>query len=204
MEKQSSLASLCNLGLVAFQYLLIGVLWFLTVMFGFGFTIGASTVAAYITIAKIKSGESDKVIYPFFHGFFKNFIKSTIIWVIIMLIQRIAIFNLLNSNFFGSFSSIAWIINAFILFELFFISLYIFPMIAKYENKMIAYFKTHSPYCTVIYLKALRLGLCSSSFYFYLQIQYTFVFIMVPIYFFSSDSLFTDLYKNMNSKRAIS
>ncbi|MFR7898289.1 hypothetical protein [Turicibacter sanguinis] len=90
MEKQSSLASLCNLGLVAFQYLLIGVLWFLTVMFGFGFTIGASTVAAYITIAKIKSGESDKVIFPF-HGFFKTH-QITIIWVIIMLIQRIAIF----------------------------------------------------------------------------------------------------------------
>lgn len=196
MEKQSSLASLCNLGLVAFQYLLIGVLWFLTVMFGFGFTIGASTVAAYITIAKIKSGESDKVIYPFFHGFFKNFIKSTIIWVIIMLIQRIAIFNLLNSNFFGSFSSIAWIINAFILFELFFISLYIFPMIAKYENKMIAYFKNSLTLLHGHLFKSLTLGTMFIVILFFIfKIQYTFVFIMVPIYFFSSDSLFTDLYK---------
>lgn len=196
MERQSGLSSLCNLGLAAFQYLLIGVLWFLTVMFGFGFTIGASTVAAYITMAKIKSGESDKVIYPFFQGFFKNFIKSTIVWIIIMLIQRIAIFNLFNSNLFGSLSSIAWIANAFILCELFFISLYIFPMIAKYENKMITYFKNSLTLLHGHLFKSLTLGIMFIVILFFIfKVQYTFVFIMVPIYFFSSDSLFTDLYK---------
>lgn len=196
MDRQSGLSSFCNLGLTAFQYLLIGVLWFITVMFGFGFTIGASTVAAYITISKIKSGESDKVIVPFFQGFFKNFIKSTAVWIVIMLIQRIALFNLFNSNLFGSFSSLAWIANAFILCELFFISLYIFPMIAKYENKILAYFKNSITLLHGHFFKSITLGIMFIVILFFIfKIQYTFVFVMVPIYFFSSDSLFTDLYK---------
>lgn len=196
MERQSGILSFCNLGLTAFYYLLIGVLWFITVMFGFGFTVGASTVAAYTTIAKIKSGDSDKIISLFFRGFFKNFIKSTIIWIIIMLIQRVALFNLFNSNVFGSLSSIAWIANAFILCELFFISLYIFPMIAKYENKILIYFKNSITLLHGHLFKSIILGIMFIvTLFFIFKVQYTFVFIMVPIYFFSSDSLFTDLYK---------
>ncbi|MGL4373133.1 MAG: DUF624 domain-containing protein, partial [Turicibacter sp.] len=138
----SGIASLCRIGLVVYQYFLIGLLWFMTIVLGFGLTIGAATTAAYVTVSKLKADETDQIFVPYFKALFQNFIVATAMWFLLLFIYRVAMFNLLNAHLFGSLQLVAMVVHVFIIFELLLAGLYIFPMIGKYKNNFFMYIKT--------------------------------------------------------------
>ena len=104
-------------------------------------TIGASTTAMYTVMLKIVKNEEGYIVKGFFQAFKENFKMSTIAWLIILPINLIIYWNIYLSNYLPVFS------NAFMVF--FFIlgmvslfgCVYVFPLIARYENPLKATFK---------------------------------------------------------------
>jgi len=100
-------------------------------------TIGASTTAAYYVSLKMVKGEEGKIMNQFFQAFKDNFKQSTIVW----LIYGVYGFFLLNGIAFirqtdcGKPYIVATVIVTIIYL---FMTLYTFPMIARYECKTIS------------------------------------------------------------------
>lgn len=118
---------------------LIGVLW--TLMSIPIFTIGASTTASYYVFTKSVSGRDSYLIKDFFNSFLKNFFKSTAIFIILAVGLILLSFNisiLQSENFIG------WailMINYFLIVQITFIFIYIFPLLARFDSPFFVYFK---------------------------------------------------------------
>lgn len=107
-------------------------------------TIGASTTAMLYVTMKIVSGEDAYIVRKFFKSFKENFIQSTIIWLIMLVIGVMLVFNYLflpnmnlNDtlyNMFFSASCLTALLYAMIL-------VYLFPLQARLENKIKHTFK---------------------------------------------------------------
>ncbi len=99
------------------------------------FTIGASTTALYYVMMKIVKDEEGNQISDFFKSFKQNFKQATIIWVILLILGIILFLDL---KFYGGIDTIPNLILYYfvtfisILFSM--ILLYIFPLIAKFNN----------------------------------------------------------------------
>lgn len=190
------LSGLCKLGLTAFHYLMVGVLWFLTVIFGFGLTLGASTTAAYVMVTKLRTHEEDKVLKPFITAFINNFIPATCMWVVILIIQRFLVFFMFNTHLYGPLETFFGYVYLFLIIELFLLGLYVFPLIAKYKNTFYGYIKSG---ITILHAHLFRtisiLIMLVIVLFFIFKVEPTFVFIMVPVYFVASERLFADTFK---------
>ena len=115
-------------------------------------TIGASTTALYSVDLKLLDNEEGYIIKSFFKAFKENFKKSTIIWLIIMLISVILGVNLVFWLKCGL--SISYFALPFILFSLFIFLLvtpYIFPALTKAKCSILNIIK----YCFFVSLKNL-------------------------------------------------
>lgn len=122
--------------------IILNVLWFICCIPVV--TIGASTTALLYVTMKILNGEDAYVAKKFFKSFKENFLQSTVIWII-MLVIGIVLFcnfiflpgmNVSNSVYtlFFSASCLSTLIYAMIL-------MYLFPLQAKLENKIKDTFK---------------------------------------------------------------
>lgn len=106
------------------------------------FTIGASTTALYYVMMKIVKDEEGNQISDFFKSFKQNFKQATIIWVILLILGIILFLDL---KFYGGIDTIPNLILYYfvtfisILFSM--ILLYIFPLIAKFNNSTKNFFK---------------------------------------------------------------
>ena len=104
-------------------------------------TIGASATAMYTVMLKMVKNEEGYIVKGFFIAFKENFKMSTIAWLIILPINLLIYWNIYLSNYLPVFS------NAFMIF--FFIlgmvsmfgCVYVFPLIARYENPLKVTFK---------------------------------------------------------------
>ena len=118
---------------------ILNILWFI---FSLPlFTIGASTTALYYSLM-IRTRRDEGYIHKnFFKSFKLNFVQSTIIWVILVLIGiiifidfRVGLFlNAANNSPVGKIILLSSII---IMIPYFFILMYIFPVQAKFINKI--------------------------------------------------------------------
>lgn len=189
-------SGLCKLGLTAFHYLMVGVLWFLTVIFGFGLTLGAATTAAYVIITKLRTHEEDKIFKPFIKAFINNFIPATCMWVAILIVQRVLVFFMFNTHLYGPLETFFGYVYLFLIIEVFFFGLYVFPLIAKYKNTFYGYIKSG---LTILHAHLFRtislLIMLVIVLFFIFKVEPTFVFIMAPVYFVASERLFADTFK---------
>ena len=102
------------------------------------FTIGASMSAMYYTLLKKqRTGETGGIIKLFFKGFKDNFKKSTIAWLLFMLIAFV--FSL-DFNLFGKGgpqeNKLMYYTSVIFFILICFIAIYLFPVISAFENTL--------------------------------------------------------------------
>ena len=105
------------------------------------FTAGAATTALYYTVLKYLAGESDEVFHPFFRSFGGNFKQATLLWLPLLMLLVLLVFDGLFLIINGG-NAVLWI--AFIASTWVFLVLhtYLFPLLARFEMKSKALFST--------------------------------------------------------------
>lgn len=105
------------------------------------FTAGAATTALYYTVFKYLTGESDEVFRPFFRSFGGNFKQATLLWLPLLMLLVLLVFDGLFLIINGG-NAVLWI--AFIASTWVFLVLhtYLFPLLARFEMKSKALFST--------------------------------------------------------------
>ena len=98
-------------------------------------TIGASVTAmSYVTL-KMKDGEEGYIFRTFFKSFKQNFKQATIIWLILLLVILIMvgdIYIIINSGL--EFHIVLKVIIGVVGFLIVFTTMYVFPVLAKFDN----------------------------------------------------------------------
>lgn len=128
------------------------------------FTIGASTTAMYYSFMRWLRRDDGYIHVNFFSSFKKNFKQSTIIWLIMLAIGLMISFDfrigiLFNSGDGGSSTGkIILVISVILAIYYSFVLIYIFPILAKFENTIKDTFKNallmpiaHLGYTSLIY-----------------------------------------------------
>lgn len=105
-------------------------------------TVGASTAALYTVMLKIVRNEEGYIFRSFFKAFKENFKQSTVIWLIIAVFSVIwwvdyRIAGMMGAGI-GDALRIIFLIVGFLLLS---VTIYVFPLTARYENKISATFK---------------------------------------------------------------
>lgn len=105
-------------------------------------TIGASTTALYTLMLKIVRNEEGYILRGFFKAFKENFKQSTIIWLILAAMGALWWVDYRVSGLMGEgISDVFRIIFLLIGFLLLSVTIYVFPLTARYENSISATFK---------------------------------------------------------------
>lgn len=101
-------------------------------------TIGASTTAMYyVSITSIRMGDG-YVAKRFFKSFVDNFKQATIIWIGMLLVGTVLVFDLSFGYRMidGVLGKIVFVSNAVIAFVFLLVAMYIFPILSKFKNKI--------------------------------------------------------------------
>ena len=120
----------------------LNILWFICSLPVF--TIGASTTALFYVTLKMAKNEEGNITAAFFHSFKENFKQATKIWLI--LLAAGIVFALDGYIFYHMrFDSLLWTLGTAIfmvaLAAYAMILMYIFPLMARFENTIWAMFK---------------------------------------------------------------
>lgn len=171
--------------------ILLGVMWLL---FSIPIiTIGASTTALYYTVNKVIRHNRSHIAREFWNGFKTNFVQSTIVWLIVMVVYTLVIGNCI---FFFKYKPnqlmLGFNIAVLCVFTMW--ALHLFPYIARFQiglkalMKNCAYFAVRHLIKTLILLVLLIVALLAMLIYFpfliIAPVLYMFVatFLLEPIY----------------------
>lgn len=114
----------------------INLLWLFVSALGLFITFGAATTAMFSVSYKLIDIKSEPyVAKTYFKSFKENFIRSTIVWFIILIIG-IPLYLIYNYAV-NQELTVLIVSVIFTAFELLIFSLYVFPIIAKFETKSI-------------------------------------------------------------------
>lgn len=108
------------------------------------FTAGASTTALYYVTLKMARNEEGSITRSFFSSFRSNFRQATRIWLILLAVGLVLALDgyvFYHMKFTNAFWSIAAAIYLVALAAYAIVLLYIFPLLARFENTTIAMFK---------------------------------------------------------------
>ncbi len=106
------------------------------------FTIGASTTALFYVVTRRISNKEGYLMRDFWTSFKGNFKQATLSWLVIVLLFIIILINLLNINAIGSMKSIIFPFQICFMIELSLLTIYIFPIIARFDMSFKETFKT--------------------------------------------------------------
>jgi uncharacterized membrane protein YesL len=114
----------------------IMILSFMWIIFSIPFvTIGASTSALfYVTTRRIAEREG-YITRDFWTAFKSNFKRATGIWMLEVLIVAVLLLNIFNIEVVGDMASILLPFQYVFLIEIFAISIYLYPLIARFDMK---------------------------------------------------------------------
>ena len=105
-------------------------------------TVGPSLTAMHYVLLKMVRKEEGYIVKPFFHSFKSNFKQATIAWLIILAFTALFIIDMRILNESGlSFSLWLRAALAAVGVVAFMSALYVFPLIARFENKLRVTFK---------------------------------------------------------------
>ncbi len=98
-------------------------------------TIGASTSALYYVTMKMVANEEGYITRSFFKSFKDNFKQATLIWLLVLLAGAIFFvdFRILNMME-GTLGKVVYVIICAVSILFLFMTIYIFPLLAKFEN----------------------------------------------------------------------
>ena len=101
------------------------------------FTVGASTTALYYAYNKAIRQKRSYAFKEFFHGFKISFKQSTVVWLIVLLLYVVTIFDIMILRGVSGSVGFAKIVLAFILAMIVLLTMwvtYVFPYMARFEN----------------------------------------------------------------------
>ena len=101
------------------------------------FTVGASTTALYYAYNKAIRQKRSYAFKEFFHGFKISFKQSTVVWLIVLLLYVVTIFDIMILRGVSGSVGFAKIVLAFILAMIVLVTMwvtYVFPYMARFEN----------------------------------------------------------------------
>lgn len=169
-------------------------------------TIGASFTAMYYVTMKMVKNEESYITKSFFRSFKLNFKQSTIIWLILLAVYGILFIDVrIMNGYYGAIVEAGGNFNKIILALLFaifiiltFITIYIFPVLAKFYNSIKNTFKNallisarHFPY--TILLIVLNIAPFVLMYLFY-QLMVLFVFLVFSGIAYVSSYIFVKLF----------
>ncbi|MDD6811213.1 MAG: DUF624 domain-containing protein [Lachnospiraceae bacterium] len=100
-------------------------------------TAGAAFTGMYYVLLKIVRGEEGYLIRGFFKSFKQNFKQATILWLLILLVIGIYVGDFLIFNYSGiSFPKAFVIVICAIAVVLLMVGVYIFPILARFDNSI--------------------------------------------------------------------
>jgi len=161
-------------------------------------TIGATTTAGYYVTTRRLAEKDSYFIREFFKAFKREFIKSTVIWLPLLIAGVLVVANIffLNNDgeetqiFSSTVTNIMVPLQFFILFEVIMISLYVFPIGSRFDMKgftllKTAFFMAHRHILITLVLLVLLVG----GFFLILWL-YNFLFaLLFPGVFFMVSSM---------------
>ena len=126
-------SKLYKAGMVLGEMFLLGMLW--TIMSLPIVTIGASTTALYYVCTKKAAGSDDYLLRGFLKSFKENFLKATVITVLLMAIGLLIWTNLhiLGQLELGALTHVIRFALYFVLVQAAFIMLYVFAILSRFE-----------------------------------------------------------------------
>lgn len=142
-------------------------------------TIGVSTIALYEVILKVMKDEEGNITSSFFRAFKANFKQGLLVWIIILLICAVLLFNLFYYGLIdGARHKVMLIGFALIFLVALAIFSYVFPVMARTENSIRGHFR-------IAFILAVRNPMWSllMVFDFLLALLVTYVFYYAPILF---------------------
>lgn len=125
---------LYRIGNILYYLMISNLLWFI---FSIPiFTIGPSTTALFYVMGKVVRDEDVSVFKDFWKSFKINFKQGTIVWLIMLLFIFIINTNIRSMPLLGDKAKYIMPLQYAILIELFIVSIYIFPLLSRYEMKI--------------------------------------------------------------------
>jgi len=136
-----------KIGTIIIDLFYMNLLWLLFTIIGLGLTGGASSASLFRIMQRRAQNKGNCNFEEFLYGFKKFFKRSTIIWVIQILIVIISVVNIHYIPFFENFFENAYfaffilIVQILVLIEVLAISIYIYNVIVKYDVNLVSAFK---------------------------------------------------------------
>ncbi|MFP4697337.1 MAG: YesL family protein [Eubacteriales bacterium] len=116
---------------IAYYLLIVNFLW---IIFSLPIiSIGASTTAMFYVLRKVLHDEESGEFRDFWKSFKMNFKQATIIWIGLLMIVGAIFFIIFNKDVFSEMSDFVFYIGIAICFQVFVISIYIFPLLSQFE-----------------------------------------------------------------------
>ena len=106
------------------------------------FTSGAATTALFYVSTRRISHRERYMFRDFWKSFCKNFKQATACWLLILLVATVLFINITNIEVLGPIGHFLLPVKLCIALEVYIISLYVFPLIARFEMSFIEIFKT--------------------------------------------------------------
>ncbi len=107
-------------------------------------TIGASTTALFYVSLKVAKNEEGSITKAFFHSFKANFRQSTVIWLILLVVGIVLGFDgyiFYHMRFDNAFWTVGTAIFLVAVAAYAIVLMYIFPLLARFDNTIGAMFK---------------------------------------------------------------
>lgn len=120
----------------------LNILWFICCIPIF--TVGASTTALFYVTLKMSKNEEGNITKAFFHSFRENFKQGTKIWLLLLgigILLGIDGYVLYHMRFENVFWTITTAVFLIVLIAYAIILMYIFPLLARFDNTIKAMFK---------------------------------------------------------------
>lgn len=116
-----------------FDFILLNILWLLTSIPIV--TLGAATVALYSVMMSVVEKKEGYIIKDYWKAFCRNFKQSTVVWILLLFLGACLWFDLtLIGVVPGLFRQIGTVVLGAVLIFYFMECIFVFPLIAKFEN----------------------------------------------------------------------
>ena len=99
-------------------------------------TIGASTTALFYVATRRLSNKEGYVARDFFKSFKKNLVPSSLAWLLVLGMLLLLANNILNADLVEVMPWIVWVCQFAVLFEVLIVSVFLFPVIARFDMKL--------------------------------------------------------------------
>lgn len=119
--------------------LILNVLWILCSLPII--TMGAATTAMYSVLFAYRRKETDSVLRPFFSAFKKNFLRSTLCWLVLLFLGIALAYDAILLIYGAEMQLFLCIPVIIIAILVAIVGIYIFPQISMFENKPLAMVK---------------------------------------------------------------